>query len=272
MVPINESIFGFKYRVVKTHETMEQQRSHVNILTHNAIFFQLEGELSISWDEFKDVRIKAGELYFLPRGATVSACIVGEKIRYIAARLEHSLDNSAIFNDLFKDGTQSISYTFAPFPIEEPVAHFLDSIRCYIVNDMNMDRLQSIKFLELYILLQGCYSNEKLATLFYPVLKSGSKFKTFILDNYQVTVSIDELARRANMSRSTFDRTFKEHFGMTPHKWIDIQTTILIQRKASEPNVTVKDIMYEVGIYNSSQFTQLCRRLCGMTPTELIRN
>lgn len=29
--------------------------------------------------------------------------------------------------------------------------------------------------------------------------------------------------------------------------------------------------MYDVGVYNSSQFTKLCRRLCGVTPSALIR-
>ncbi len=73
------------------------------------------------------------------------------------------------------------------------------------------------------------------------------------------------------MSRSTFDRKFKENFGLTPHKWIEVQTSVLITRKAAEPNVTIKDIMYEIGVYNSSQFTQLCKRLCGVKPSQLIR-
>lgn len=73
------------------------------------------------------------------------------------------------------------------------------------------------------------------------------------------------------MSRSTFDRKFKENFGMTPQRWIDLQTRILILRKASELNVSVKDIMYEVGVYNPSQFTKLCTRLCGFPPSKLIK-
>ncbi len=274
MVGMKDNQFGFRYREIKSDLSIEKQRVRVHTLTHNAIFFQIDGELLISYDSHPDVRVKAGDFYFLPRGAEVSACILSDNMKYIVARLEHNLDNKQTFSELLKEEnrSQGTQYVFSPLPIREPLDLFVSSLREYILRGLYSPRLQNIKFLELYLLFQHCYTKAELANLFHPILTTNSKFKTFILDNYQVSVSIDELAQMANMSRSTFDRTFKDNFGMTPHKWMDIQTSILIQRKASEPNVSVKDIMYEVGVYNPSQFTQLCKRLCGVAPSKLIHH
>lgn len=265
------SSVGFKYREIHSDVDSVLQKQQLYTLTHNAIFFILEGGLEISWDNSDYVKFGTRELYFLPRGANVSACIVGENVKYIAAQLDNDLDNTYTFNSMLDIKLYPESYRFAPLPIKEPMMPFLDSVKYYIINGIDNPRLHNIKFLELNILFKSCYTREELANLFYPISKIVSKFNMFILDNYHVEISIDELAQKANMSRSTFDRTFKKNFGMTPHKWIDIQTSMLIHQKASEPNVTVKDIMYEVGVQNSSQFTQLCKRLFGVVPSKLIQ-
>lgn len=271
----SESQYGFKYREIKATLTQQQQREQINTLTHNAIFFQLEGELRISWGGHDEVAVRPGELYFLPRGATVSASIVGESVKYIAARLDHNLDTAKVFSELFKveeEGSYDSSYSFSPLPIVESLSLFLDSIKQYIVEGLNTPLLQEMKFAELYFIFRKCYTKEECMNLFHPIIDNYSKFKTFILDNLTPQSSIDEVARKANMSRSTFDRKFKEAFGMTPLKWVEMQTRMLIYRKAAEPNVAVKDLMYEVGVYNSSQFTKLCKRLCGVTPSDLLRS
>ncbi len=269
----NDHTHGFRYRVVETCLDQKTQKAQINTTTHNAIFFQLEGGLKISWDEHAETIIKPGDIYFLPRGANVSACIIGKKIKYIAARLDHDLDNKATFNELLnsEECAQHYEYIFTALKMKEPMKILVESIKQYIIDGVNTAKLTNLKFTELYIIFRNYYTKQERINLFYPILKKNSKFKTFILDNYNVSVSIEELAKKANMSRSTFDRSFKAAFGMTPHKWFEIQTRILIMRKASEPNVTVKDMRYEVGVYNASQFTQLCKRLCGMPPSQLIK-
>lgn len=262
--------YGFRYRAVTIDLEINEQREQINTLTHNAIFFQLAGELHIYWDN-RYTTIKPGELYFLPRGANVSAYVVGKEVKYIVARLDHELYNKSSFSELLKNSNCDNPYSFSPLPIREPLGTFIESMKHYIIDGVDNLQLQNMKFIELYIIFRHYYTDQECRNLFHPVLKKSSTFKTFVLDNYEVSTTIDELAKKANMSRSTFDRKFKDNFGMTPLKWIDIQTRLLILRKASEPNVTVKDIMYEIEVYNSSQFTKLCKRLCGLAPSKLIR-
>lgn len=264
--------FGFRYRVVKTSMDPEEQLTHINTVTYNAIFFHLEGVLHINWDRHKDVVIQPGEIYFLPRGATVSACIVGSGISYVVARLEHNID-SKVFNEQLKikSNIGLSDYTFSSLPMRPQMMSFTKSLRDYILDGVDSTQLHTIKLSELYIIFRRYYTTQECANLFYPIIGYNSEFESFVLDNYHVSVTIDDLVHKAKMSRSTFDRKFKETFRITPLKWIEEQTRQRIFSKASEPNVTVKDIMYEVDIYSQSQFTNLCKRLCGMPPSQLIR-
>ncbi|MFR9534084.1 MAG: AraC family transcriptional regulator [Rikenellaceae bacterium] len=264
--------FGFRYRVVSTDMAPEEQLKHINTVTYNAIFFQLEGELHINWDQHKDVVIRPGDIYFLPRGATVSACIVGGGISYLVVRLEHNIDNKVFDEQLkIKSNAKLTSYSFSPLPMRPMMKSFIESLRDYIIEGADCAQLHTIKLTELYIIFRRYYTSDECTNLFYPIIGHSSEFENFILDNYHVSVTIDDLVHKAKMSRSTFDRKFKETFGITPLKWIEEQTRQRIFSKASEPNVTVKDIMYEVDIYSQSQFTNLCKRLCGMPPSQLIR-
>lgn len=265
--------YGFKYRRIGSDLGIDEQREQIQTLTHNAVFFQLEGELNISFGNYKDIVVKPGTLYFLPRGVEISACILGSSIEYIVARLDHDIDKRFIYdNQSALASFDSDSFTFSTLPIREPLKIFLESIKCYSKEQAENKQLQNLKFIELYLIFSSYYTKNERINLFYLALKSSSKFKTYILDNYNVSTTIEELSKKANMSRSTFDRNFKENFGMTPHKWIDLQTRAIILRKAAEPNVSIKDIMYEIGVYNPSQFTQLCKRLCGVNPSQLVRH
>lgn len=268
----NDSQYGFKYREIDVMLDIEKQKEQVNTLTHNAIFFQIEGEVHISRGEYHDVVIHPGELFFLPRGATISAYVVGDQTKYIAARLDHNITTVKSFATLFGAEDRSRSNRFSPLPIVEPLRIFLDSVKQYIIDGVANPQLREIKFAEMLFIFNKYYTREERANLFHSISGGDSKFKTYILDNFKPHTSVSELVEKANMSRSTFDRKFKEAFGTTPLRWINIQSRLLIYRKAAEPNVTVKDLMYEVGVYNASQFTKLCKRICGVVPSQLIRN
>ncbi|MFI3295533.1 MAG: hypothetical protein R3Y19_05890 [Rikenellaceae bacterium] len=176
--------YGFKYREVTTCLNQDEQRSQINILTHNAIFFQLSGELHIFWESHNDLIIKPGDLYFLPRGANVSAYMVDKEMKYIVARLDHDLDNLSLFKELFKDEkyNNQEGYSFSSLPIKEPMKIFVDSIERYILDGIDNPQLHNMKFLELYMIFLNYYTRQECVNLFYPVFKEGSKFKTFIFE------------------------------------------------------------------------------------------
>ncbi len=263
----------FKYHLHSTSKDKWEQLKSIHTIQHHKIIFLLEGEMHINWGEFKDVAVKPGEMFYLPRGAEISGYIVGS-VSFVEAEISRGMTAKEL-DDLreMKNHERFDKYKFAPMVMHPPMLKLAESIKDYLVSGINCLHMHEAKFLELYVILHWHYSIADNAQLFYPMAGIGavSEFRNFILDNYKINTPIDELVSKANMSRTTFNRKFKETFNTTPLKWIDELTRHAIISKASEPNVNVKDIMYEVGVSNPPQFTQLCKRLCGVTPSELIR-
>ncbi len=261
----------FKNHKYSTNLSIEEQLKLTHTISYHALVFQLEGEVHINWGEHKDVVIKAGELYFLPRGAEITGYIVGE-VNFVVAIIDRNMTSKEL-DDLrtMRNHESFERYEFKPMPMHLPMLRLAESVREYLESGVNCSHLHQAKFNELYVVLHWYYSLADNAQIFYPMAGEISEFRDFVLDNFSVTTSFEELLAKANMSRSTFDRKFKATFATTPRKWLEEHTRQLIISKASEPNVTVKDMMYEVGVYNSSQFTKLCKRLCGVAPSKLIR-
>ncbi len=261
----------FKHHEYSTTLQPCEQLKNVHTFVYHALIFQLKGEVHINWGEHKDVVIRAGEMYFLPRGAEITGYIVGE-VNFVVAIINRGMTAKEL-NDMrmMKAYETFDKYEFKPMVMHPPMLRLAESIQEYLVSGVNCTHLHQAKFNELYVILHWYYSQADNAQLFHPMAGAISEFRNFILDNFHITTSIDDLLSKSNMSRSTFDRKFRETFATTPRKWIEEHTRQLITSKASEPNVRAKDIMYEVGVYNSSQFTKLCKRLCGVAPSKLIR-
>lgn len=262
----------FRYYEYSTSQQPWEQQKIIRTAPHHTIAFLLKGEIHLNWGEYKDVVITAGEMFFLPRGAEFTGYITSD-VNIVLAIIERAMTNKEQ-DDLraMKSYEGFSKYEFKPMTMHPPMVRLAESVKDYLVNGVNCSHLHEAKFKELYVILHWYYSQADNAQLFYPMTESISPFRNFILDNFTVTTTIEELLEKSNMSRSTFDRKFKSTFLTTPQKWIEEHTRQLIMNKAAEPNITVKDIMYEVGVYNSSQFTKLCKRLCGKTPSTLIRS
>lgn len=267
----NQDKLSFKYYHYSSNLDKIEQQSRKRTVKCHSLVLQLEGEMHINWGEHKDVVIKAGEMYILPHGAEISGYIVGD-VGCVVVKIKRGLTaRELVALREIKKHEEFDKYEFKPMIMHPPMVNLAESVRNYLINGVTCFHLHEAKYAELYVILHWYYSLAENAQLFYVITGGESEFRNFILDNYKINTPINELVVKANMSRSTFNRKFKEAFNTTPTKWIDELTRQAIVNKASEPNVSVKDVMYELNIDNPSHFTQLCKRLCGVVPSELIR-
>ena len=65
-------------------------------------------------------------------------------------------------------------------------------------------------------------------------------------------------------------RKFKKEFGISGYQWMLKQMCHKIQHRASQPNITISEIMNEVGIDSPSHFNRICKKHFNLTPKELI--
>ena len=82
------------------------------------------------------------------------------------------------------------------------------------------------------------------------------------------TLTVDDLASAASLSRAHFSREFRRVFGETPYSYL---LTRRLERAASllrSTDYTVADICMRVGLSSVGSFTSSFTRRYGMTPTD----
>jgi AraC family transcriptional regulator len=89
----------------------------------------------------------------------------------------------------------------------------------------------------------------------------------YIEEHLEEQISLDTLAELVRLSRYHFCRSFKQSFGMPPHRFhtrrrIDQAKSLLASR-----SVSVTDVGMAIGFSETSSFTAAFRKATGMTPT-----
>ena len=85
---------------------------------------------------------------------------------------------------------------------------------------------------------------------------------------YTESLTVDDLAEAARLSRAHFSREFRRAFGETPYSYL---LTRRLERAATllrGTDYSVADICMQVGLTSVGSFTSSFRRAYGMTPTQ----
>ena len=90
---------------------------------------------------------------------------------------------------------------------------------------------------------------------------------TYLRENFNAPLSVDELARKAGMSRAVFHRRFKEATSFSPLQFIK---ALRLNHAAMQivGGVSVSQAADEVGYTSASQFSREFRRQFGKSPRE----
>ena len=90
----------------------------------------------------------------------------------------------------------------------------------------------------------------------------------YINKNLRESISIENAADRAYMSKSSFYRYFKNEFGMTPGEYIRQKRVDLACKLLQERENSVTDVSYELGYSSLSYFIKLFKEQTGITPKQ----
>lgn len=80
-------------------------------------------------------------------------------------------------------------------------------------------------------------------------------------------LSIDELARRARMSRRSFTRRFREETGQSPTQWLTRQRVEHARRLLESSELTVDQIARRTGLGTGVSLRQHLRAVLGVSPS-----
>lgn len=85
--------------------------------------------------------------------------------------------------------------------------------------------------------------------------------------DYATHISLDEMALKANMSKRTFIRQFKEATSNTPLEYLHRVRVEAAKRALESSRVTINEICYDVGYLDTSTFREIFSRYTGVSPS-----
>lgn len=101
-----------------------------------------------------------------------------------------------------------------------------------------------------------------------PFMRSISE----IYEHYRENLTVDELCRIANLSRSAYIKKFRESLGCTPRQFILRERVKAAKSLLIGSNMSVTEIAETLGFYDSSHFYKAFSTEVGCTPVEFRKN
>ena len=95
---------------------------------------------------------------------------------------------------------------------------------------------------------------------------------SYIEEHLSERIPLATLARLVRHSPHHFCRSFKQSFGMPPHRYHNSRRVEQAKTFLAKPGMSVTDVGLTVGFSDSSSFTAAFRKAMGCTPTDYRRN
>ncbi|MDR1344637.1 MAG: AraC family transcriptional regulator [Tannerellaceae bacterium] len=255
--------FYFKHE--KKDKTIQIKDKHLN-----HILFMLEGEVNVSYNEFRNHLCKAGEMIFIPQNSTIAIESFSE-VTYLLL----SFNNHIVLYEEFEwgelkgfDGERDI---FHKLDIRQPLQDILESIVFYKNNKIESIHLSEVKEKEIFLMMKNAYSKQEIARFIKPLLRQDLDFKAFVINHYIKAKSVDDLASMCNLSIRAFTRKFKTNFDDSPYRWILRQKSNQIKILLANKKIPMQAIIKEYGFSSPAHFTTYCKKQFGQTPS-MFRN
>lgn len=224
---------------------------------HNSylILYVLEGSGTVVYDSIT-YTLQAGDILLLDCYKKHSYSTDSWDIMWLHFEGKLSTD---YYNTLFKRFGESIKATGSP-SAKDLLIHIVDLL--YHSNTLN-EAMVSCKINQLLCELFMLSSDYICVDSLSPVNQAIHYMKTHL----KQPISLDELAQIAHLSPYHFTRVFKKETGCTPYEYLMILRINESKYLLKSTSMLIKEIAYEVGFNNESNFMTYFKRITGYTPT-----
>jgi AraC-like DNA-binding protein len=97
------------------------------------------------------------------------------------------------------------------------------------------------------------------------------RVRTYLEEHYDQEISLEQLARVANLSSFHLNRSFSRTFGMPPHAY-QIQVRILQAKRLLRKQRSIEQVALATGFASQSHFGSHFKRLVCVTPRQYIQD
>lgn len=165
---------------------------------------------------------------------------------------------------LVKNDTGSIIVTGT----DENWLLYIASLQPYIQETIIAGSFLRIKLMELLFCLAA--TNPLIMAQLLDVHESPrTDISRIVEENMLNSISLNQLARLAGRSVSSFRRDFLSIYNMPPSKWIRLKRLEKAQQLLTATNMSVTSICYELGFESIAHFSRIFKSRFGCAPSEL---
>ncbi|MEL6988830.1 MAG: AraC family transcriptional regulator, partial [Bacteroidota bacterium] len=231
----------------------------------------LEGHQIIETYEGNRITINEGEIVFLPRGVYYVSDLVAKQNFKVLLFYFDDLIIQEFLSDINLKHIYRIStpdhLLFGNVPkIETFVEGLLEIYKGSISRNKSF---LNIKILELLHLLNTLVSEQAFADfLFRLTLPKKRNIKTFMEQNFDKPMKVEDYAYLTGRSVSKFRRDFKSSFDMTPLQWLKEKRMHKAVDLIKHRNISVTELSFEVGYENISYFIKEFKSFTGQSPKQ----
>lgn len=118
-------------------------------------------------------------------------------------------------------------------------------------------------------LLQHYSGQQPLAPPGPLTLKQRRSLEDYVEVHIDQDLSLEQLARVAELSATRLKQHFKESFGVTPHQYVLTQRVRRAEFLLRHRRLPVAQVAQEVGFAHQSHLAQWMKRLLGVTPSQV---
>lgn len=243
-------------------------------ISNHVVIILLEGEQQIRAYEDQLIKVKAGEVLFIPRGMYQITDLIPKEGTFRS--LLFYFDNDIIQEFIANTNVTKINQAAAPNHLKFGKVPLIHQFAKAIVEIYKNQRVKNksilnLKILELLHLLNDLAGEQQFANfLFRLTLPQKRNIKAFMANNFNKPLKIEDYAYLTGRSVSTFRRDFKSFYDTTPQKWLREKRMEKALQLLNAHELSVTQLAYEVGYENISYFIKAFKNYTGLTPKQFM--
>lgn len=241
----------------------------VRDLTGAHFLFVRKGEVSIDYNEHRDIRVRAGEMLFLPRATDCRVQAVTSSKLLILGYDNQLKVCLMLMLERLEPMAREMHFEVKPLEICRPLELTLRAVEAYVRDRIDCACLYELKQQEICYLFNHYYTSEQKAMFFHPVIGQNFDFRSLVLSNYTKARSVGELAAACGYKQKNFARLFKDYFGMPAYQWFQQRRASHVQTKLHDTRIPIKEIVAQHGFASQAHLNAFCKKHLGATPVQL---
>ncbi|WP_444930341.1 AraC family ligand binding domain-containing protein [Microbulbifer sp. SSSA002] len=182
--------------------------------------------------------------------------------------------DTALIEDILREHRQT-NQTLVPFLrgplLDDPeLFRLLYTLHCSLeVNALSLstDTLLTLAVSQLF----ARYGDQKIYPKSFQNKQGALKARSYLQENWQGNVTLDELCQLTGMSRYQLIRSFNAQFGISPHQFLILLKTQKA-RTLFRTGARVANVAIDCGFFDQSHLSRNFKRVFGITPARYLKS